>query len=168
MHTHLKVLAILILLLATVGARDVLAADTDALVNILKKVDAQVCISPTKIKDLYSPKLVIMMDDRRILLENRIESYKGMIAEYRDIKCDFKRTVLAGEVSSQLGYILVDEQISVKARMSTDDRQHNACTYIFLKEGSNWKIAHEHCSSLPDYTIAPGEDGLYYFHNPVY
>jgi ketosteroid isomerase-like protein len=164
----LKVMVLLVLLFSVTEDRNTMAADTDALANVLKKVDAQVCAAPDKIKEFYSPKLVIMFDDRRILLENRIQSYRSMIAEYRGIKCDFKRTVLAGEVSSQSGYILVDEQISVKARMSTDERQHNVCTYVFTKDGANWKVLHEHCSTLPDYLIAPGEDGLYYYHNPVY
>ena len=39
---------------------------------------------------------------------------------------------------------------------------------IFSKEKKGWKISLEHCSSLPDYSIRPGEDALYYFHNPVY
>jgi ketosteroid isomerase-like protein len=149
-------------------AADTKAANTDILANVLKKVDAQVCAAPDKIKEFYSPQLTIMLDDRRILLENRIQSYRSMIGEYRGMKCDFKRTVLTGEVGSQLGFLLVDEQISVRARMSTDERQHNVCTYVFDKAGANWKILHEHCSTLPDYTIAPGEDGLYYYHNPVY
>lgn len=164
----LNILSFLALFVAVTEVRETRAADTDALINVLKKVDAQVCASPDKIKEFYSPKLVIMFDDRRILLESRIQSYRSMIAEYRGIKCDFKRTVLTGTVSPQLGYILVDEQISVKARMSTDERQHNVCTYVFDKDGANWKILHEHCSTLPDYSIAPGEDGLYYYHNPVY
>lgn len=163
-----KVMGLLVLLFSVTEVRETIAADTDVLTDVLKKVDSQVCAAPDKIKDFYSPKLVIMFDDRRILLENRIQSYRSMIAEYRGIKCDFKRTVLTGEVSSQIGYILVDEQISVKARMSTDERQHNVCSYVFNKEGANWKILHEHCSTLPDYSIAPGEDGLYYYHNPVY
>lgn len=164
----MKVMVLLVLFFSVTEVRRTMAADTDVLTDVLKKVDLQVCAAPDKIKAFYSPKLVIMFDDRRILLENRIQSYRSMIAEYRGIKCDFKRTVLTGEVSSQIGYILVDEQISVKARMSTDERQHNVCSYVFNKEGANWKILHEHCSTLPDYSIAPGEDGLYYYHNPVY
>ena len=53
-------------------------------------------------------------------------------------------------------------------RHSTDERQHSVCTYVFTKNGSQWKIKQEHCSSLPDYSIVPGDDALYYFHNPVY
>ena len=62
----------------------------------------------------------------------------------------------------------MDELISVSSRHSTDERQHSVCTYVFNKNGSQWKIKQEHCSSLPDYSIVPGDDALYYFHNPVY
>ncbi len=170
MRTYFKPLAIMTLLIAAVfepfqGAQ---AADTDVLMGVLKKVDNLVCAAPDKIKEFYSPKLVIMFDDRRTLLENRIESYQSMKADLQGMKCEFKRTLLTGHAGPQVGYVLVDELISVRSRMSTDERQHNVCTYVFAKEGAAWKIIHEHCSSLPDYSIAPGEDGLYYYHNPVY
>ena len=65
--------------------------------------------------------------------------------------------------------MLVDEQISVIAEnVHIDERQHSVCSYMFSKEKDGWKISLEHCSSLPDYSIRPGEDALYYFHNPVY
>jgi hypothetical protein len=80
-----------------------------------------------------------------------------------------KRKVLAGKSGDQVGYVLVDEQISVTAEsVHIDERQHSVCSYMFSKEKGGWKVSLEHCSSLPDYTIRPGEDALYYFHNPVY
>ncbi len=72
-------------------------------------------------------------------------------------------------MGKHLGYVLVDELISVTSDMTdTDQRQHSVCSYVFTNEGKDWKISLEHCSSLPDYTIDPGDDALYYFHNPVY
>ena len=109
-----------------------------------------------------------MSDDKRILLENRIEDYERMIADYEEMRCEFTRKALAGRMDQKIGYILVDETISVQSRLSTDERQHSFCNYIFHKEGGNWKIALEQCVSLPDYNIGPEEDALYYFHNPVY
>ena len=76
--------------------------------------------------------------------------------------------LVAGNIGKNIGYLLVDELISVSSRHSTDERQHSVCTYVFNKNGSQWKIKQEHCSSLPDYSIVPGDDALYYFHNPVY
>lgn len=145
-----------------------LAAETDALSKLLQKVDRLVCSTPKKITALYTSDMVIIADDRRVLPENRIQDYEAMIAQLQDMKCETKRTILAGNAGDKIGYLLVDELISVTSRLSTDERQHSVCTYAFTKQRGIWKIKHEHCSSLPDYTIVPGDDALYYFHNPVY
>ncbi len=145
-----------------------LAGETDVLSDLLKKVDAQVCQSPKKMMAYYAKDPVIISDDKRVLPEHRIKDYEMMIAELQEMKCKNKRTVLAGNVGKKVGFLLVDELISVSSRHSTDERQHSVCTYVFTKDGSQWKIKQEHCSSLPDYSIVPGDDALYYFHNPVY
>ena len=145
-----------------------LAGEMDALTNILKQVDKQVCQSPKKLMNYYAKDMVIIADDKRVLPEHRIKDYEAMIAELQDMKCNNKRTVLAGNIGKNMGFLLVDELISVSSRASTDERQHSVCTYVFNKDGSQWKIKQEHCSSLPDYSIVPGDDALYYFHNPVY
>ena len=170
MFNHVKTLAIAFILTLSlaVQATPLYAADQDALMDLLKKVDDLVCTSPKKIAEFYGSKMVIMSDDKRILLENRVADYEMMIADLEEMKCKFTRTFLAGNVGENVGYLLVDEMISVSSRASTDDRQHAVCTYGFLKGKNGWKISHEHCSSLPDYTIIPGDDALYYFHNPVY
>ena len=145
-----------------------LAAETDALSKLLQKVDRLVCSSPKKITAHYTSDMVIISDDRRVLPEHRIQDYEAMIAQLQDMKCETKRTILTGNAGDKIGYLLVDELISVSSRLSTDERQHSVCTYAFTKQRGTWKIKHEHCSSLPDYTIVPGDDALYYFHNPVY
>ena len=145
------------------------AADTEKFSRILEEIDNLVCTNPEKTNQYYSSKLVIMIDDKRALLENRIKDYRQMMSELVGMKCRMERKVLAGSAGDKVGYMLVDELISVIAEnVHIDERQHSVCSYIFLKEKGNWKIALEHCSSLPDYSIRPGEDALYYFHNPVY
>ena len=147
----------------------VFAADTDTLSGMLKKIDNLVCSNPEKIGQYYSSDLVIMIDDKRALLKNRIKDYRQMMSELVGMKCSMERKVLAGRIGEKVGYVLTDEQISVVAEnVHIDERQHSVCSYIFSKEKGDWKISLEHCSSLPDYTIRPGEDALYYFHNPVY
>lgn len=146
-----------------------LAADTDKFSAILEKIDKLVCTNPEKTTQYYSTKLVIMIDDKRALLENRIKDYRQMMSDLVGMKCSIVRKVLAGKAGDTVGYMLVDEQISVVAEnVHIDERQHSVCSYIFSKEKNDWKINLEHCSSLPDYSIRPGEDALYYFHNPVY
>ncbi len=147
----------------------VLAADTKKFSELLGEIDKLVCTNPEKISQYYDPKLVIMIDDKRALLENRIKDYRQMMSELVGMKCRINRKVLAGMTGKQIGYVLVDEQISVTAEnVHIDERQHSVCSYVFSKGNGDWKIKLEHCSSLPDYIIQPGEDALYYFHNPVY
>ncbi len=160
--------AFALLMSLAVAPNPSLAGETNALTELLKQVDKQVCLSPKKIMGYYTKDTVIISDDKRVLPEHRIKDYEVMIAELQDMKCNNKRTVLAGHVGKNLGYLLVDELISVSSRHSTDERQHSICTYVFTKNGRQWKIKQEHCSSLPDYSIVPGDDALYYFHNPVY
>ena len=146
-----------------------LAADVDGFSEILEKIDKLVCTNPEKISQYYGSELVIMIDDKRTSLENRIKDYRQMMSEYVGMKCSMTRKVLSGRKGEQVGYVLVDEQISVTAEsVHIDERQHSVCSYMFSKEKGGWKVSLEHCSSLPDYSIRPGEDALYYFHNPVY
>lgn len=147
----------------------VFAGSTDELANILKQTDGLSCTQPEKLTPFYAKSLVIMVDDKRALLENRIQDYKQMMSDFRDINCQSQRQILGGKVGKDVGYLLADEIISITSKSTdTEERQHSVCSYMFVQENAQWKIALEHCSSLPDYGIKPGEDALYYFHNPVY
>ena len=159
----------LVLVFALVFSSQVLAAETDGLTDILKKLDALTCTHPEKLPQFYAKSLVIMVDDKRALLENRVKDYRQMMSDFRDMKCETQRQILSGKVGKEVSYVLADEIISITSKSNdTDERQHSVCSYIFIREGSQWKISLEHCSSLPDYSINPGDDALYYFHNPIY
>ncbi|GJL79696.1 MAG: hypothetical protein NPINA01_26850 [Nitrospinaceae bacterium] len=150
-------------------ASQAFAEKTEVFSDILKKVDSLNCSEPEKIKDFYHTDLVILSDDKRGLLENRVKGFQQMKSEFRGLKCRTQRQVLAGNKGQKMGYLLVDEISSITSKSTdTDERQHSVCNYVFSKEGSAWKIVLEHCTSLPDYSIRPGDDALYYFHNPVY
>ena len=157
------------MILGSNSASPVLATDTDKFSMILEKMDKLLCANPEAVSQYYSSKYVIIVDDKRASLENRVQSFRGMMSELVGMKCSMKRKILAGKVGDQVGYVLVDELSSVVAEnVHIDERNHSVCSYIFSKEKGDWKINLEHCSSLPDYSIRPGEDALYYFHNPVY
>ena len=159
----------LVLVLSLVFSSQAFAAETDGLADILKKLDALTCTQPEKLPQFYAKSLVIMVDDKRALLENRVKDYRQMMSDFRDMKCETQRQILSGKVGKEVSYVLVDEIISITSRSNdTDERQHSVCSYVFTREGSQWKISLEHCSSLPDYSINPGDDALYYFHNPIY
>ena len=159
----------LVCFLSLLISNNALAADTDEFSNILKKIDGMTCTQPEKLPSFYGKSLVILQDDKRALLENRIKAYRQMMSDFRGLDCQVQRQVLAGHVGAKVGYVLVDEIMSVTSKsVDNDERQHNVCNYSFVKEGSRWKISLEHCSSLPDYSINPGDDALYYIHNPIY
>ena len=159
----------MVFIIFLVISNNALATDTDVYANILKKLDGIACTQPEKLPDFYGKDLVILVDDKRALLENRVKDYRQMMADFRGLKCQVQRQVLSGHAGNKVGYILVDEIISITSKsVDNDERQHSVCNYSFFKEGSSWKITLEHCSSLPDYSINPGDDALYYFHNPIY
>ena len=164
-----NVVAGLVLMLSLVFSSQVFAAETDGLAGILKKLDGLTCTQPEKLPAFYAKNLVILVDDKRALLENRVKDYRQMMSDFRDMNCQTQRQVLSGKVGKEVSYLLVDEIISITSKSTdTDERQHSVCSYMFVREGSQWKISLEHCSSLPDYSIGPEDDALYYFHNPVY
>ena len=159
----------MVFIISLVISNNALATDMDVYANILKKLDGIACTQPEKLPDFYGKDLVILVDDKRALLENRVKDYRQMMADFRSLKCQVQRQVLSGHAGNKVGYILVDEIISITSKsVDNDERQHSVCNYSFVKEGSSWKITLEHCSSLPDYSINPGDDALYYFHNPIY
>lgn len=164
-----KFVAGLVLVISLVFYGQAFAAETDELAGILKQIDELVCTQPEKLPPFYSKDLVIMVDDKRALLENRILDYQQMMSDFRDMECQTQRQILSGKVGKDVAYILADEIVSITSKSTdTDERQHSVCSFAFTREGSQWKVALEHCSSLPDYSIKPGDDALYYFHNPVY
>ena len=63
----------LVLVFSLVFSSQVLAAETDSLADILKKLDALTCTQPEKLPQFYAKSLVIMADDKRALLENRVK-----------------------------------------------------------------------------------------------
>ena len=151
------------------GANLAHADGVETFTDILKKVDTLNCTQPEKIMDHYGSKLVIMSDDKRALLENRVKGYQQMMSEFRGMECMTQRQVLGGKKGKDVGYVLVDEISSIISKSTdTDERQHSVCNYVFNMAGGSWKIVLEQCTSLPDYSIRPGDDALYYFHNPVY
>ena len=167
MKKHLVLFAIT-LFSGTVTFLTANAADTDVLTNVLESMDQTICSSPKKLFPFYKKNAVLMSDETRINLQEQIEDFERMIAEFEEMKCSTKRTTLGGKVGKKLGYLFVDEIVNISSRLSTDDRQHSFCNYVFEKEGASWKVALQQCASLPDYTITPHDDALYYFHNPVY
>ena len=116
----------MVFIMSLVINNNALAADTDVYANILNKMDGIACTQPEKILGFYGKDRVIMEDDKRALLENRVKAYKQMMADFRGIKCQVQRQVLSGHAGNKVGYVLVDEIASVTSKsVDNDERQHS-------------------------------------------
>ena len=109
-----------IFILSLAFSSQAFAAETDGLAGILKKIDGVACSQPEKLAQFYSKDLVIMVDDKRALLENRIKDFQQMMTDFRDMQCQVQRQVLTGKVGKDVSYLLVDEVISITSK-STED-----------------------------------------------
>ena len=68
-----------------------------------------------------------MIDDKRALLENRIKDYRQMMSDLVGMKCSMERKVLAGSAGDKVGYLLVDELISVISKERAYRRTATQC-----------------------------------------
>ena len=83
----------MVFIISLVISNNALATDTDVYANILKKLDGIACTQPEKLPDFYGKDLVILVDDKRALLENRVKDYRQMMADFRGLKCQVQRQV---------------------------------------------------------------------------
>ena len=98
------------------------AAETDVLNNLLESMDRTICSSPKKLLPFYKKGAVLMSDDARISLEEQIEDFERMIAEFEEMKCTTTRTILGGKVGEKIGYLFVDEIVNVPLREVREHR----------------------------------------------
>ena len=73
----------MVFIISLVISNNALATDMDVYANILKKLDGIACTQPEKLPDFYGKDLVILVDDKRALLENRVKDYRQMMADFR-------------------------------------------------------------------------------------
>ena len=100
------ILAGLMFFFSLIISNNAFSADIDLLANILKKIDGINCTQPEKLPNFYGKNLVILQDDKRLLLENRIKAYRQMMSDFRGINCQVQRQVLTGHVGDKVGYVL--------------------------------------------------------------
>ena len=93
-----KFVARLVLVLSLVFSSQAFAAEIDSLAGILKQLDELTCTQPEKLPQFYAKNLVIMVDDKRALLENWVKDYRQMMSDLSDIKCKTQRQILSVKV----------------------------------------------------------------------
>ncbi len=68
-------------------AQTATAGDADALTKVLSKIDAKVCTAPKDLAQYYTKDMVIMFDDKRIMLDAGFKDYEAMMADLVGLKC---------------------------------------------------------------------------------
>ena len=126
------------------------AGDSDnKFVNILKTVYQISCGDTELLRDYYLPEADIIHDGRQVSLDDTIDELRRMKDSAGDLNCAYKPRVRKHRVDHETAYLFVRESIKISSHSMGEQRFEQLCTYIFHYEDFRWKIALDHCSTVP-------------------
>ncbi|HUK55728.1 MAG TPA: nuclear transport factor 2 family protein [Nitrospiria bacterium] len=136
------------------GESPLRAADPDAskdaaFVKILEGAYQASCDNVDRLHDYYRADAQIIHDGRLTTLDETIKEIKESIQPLQDLHCSYQPRVRGSRISGDMAYLVVHESIRLKAGSVEPEEIEQICNYVFLKEGSQWKIAVDHCSTIP-------------------
>lgn len=150
---------ILILMVCLAAGQGVLlAADSTAekdkpFVEILEGAYRVSCNDVDRLRDYYRPDAQIIHDGRQSTLDETIKEIKESIRPLEDLRCTYQPRVRTSRITAEIAYLIVRETIHLSAGTTEPQEIEQICSYIFMKDGSRWKIAVDHCSSVPGETV---------------
>ena len=116
--------------------------------KILESAYAVSCKEPERLREFYRSDAQILHDGDQKTLEQSIVELKQSMSSMGEITCGYHPRVRASRVTAEIAYLVVREQIKLSARPRGEELLEQICSYIFLKDGSTWKIAVDHCSTV--------------------
>jgi len=152
-------LAVLILMVCvTVGAGLLQAADSTAekdkpFVEVLEGAYRVSCDDVDRLRDYYRSDAQIVHDGRLTTLDETIKEIKESLQPLKNLRCTYQPRVRASRISGEMAYLLVRETIRLKAGELEPQEIEQICSYIFMKDGSRWKIILDHCTTVPGETV---------------
>ena len=127
-----------------------LGADKDKVfLTILSDVYQASCNDIESLRSYYLSDAEIINDGRQLTLDEIIKELKQSTASLSGLVCTYQPKIRASRKIVGLAYIVVRETIKLSAHEMKEREIQQLCTYIFSKTESGWKIAHDHCSSVP-------------------
>ena len=124
-----------------------------ALLNILQAAYEASCKDADRVRDYYLADAEIINDGRLTTLDETINELKRSLGSLKDLTCSYRPKVRTSRIGDSISYLVVRETIRLSAHGTGEQRMEQVCTYVFLKkDGSRWKIAVDHCSSVPGET----------------
>lgn len=142
------------LLFSMVGQNDLhairLSAEKeDIFLKILAAAYQASCSNAELLHDYYLSDAEIIHDGRQLTLDETIKELKQSIAPLSGLTCVYQPKVRASRIDERLAYLVVRETLILEAHETGKKEIQQICTYVFLRTGSRWMIAHDHCSSIP-------------------
>jgi len=134
------------------GALQAAEADAEkdaAFVKILEGAYQASCDDVDRLRDYYRADAQIIHDGRLTTLDETIKEIKESISPLKDLHCSYQPRVRSSRISGDMAYVIVHESIRLSAGTVEPQQIEQICNYVFFKEGSQWKIAVDHCSSIP-------------------
>ncbi len=111
------------------------------------------CQDVDALRKYYLMDAEIINNGRQGTLEEMVKELKKSLSSLSGLSCSYQPMIRASRINEELAYIVVREIIQLSAREVADQQIQQLCTYVFLKTGSSWKIAHDHCSTVPGLAI---------------
>lgn len=132
------------------GARGVIHAASveEELVAILNGSYEVSCRDVDQLRQFYSEDAEIVHDGRQRTLDETIKELKQSTESLNGLTCKYEPKVRVQRILDQVAYLVVRETIRMTAQEMEEQRLEQVCTYVFVKQGTMWKIAHDHCSSV--------------------
>ncbi|MBI3994929.1 MAG: nuclear transport factor 2 family protein [Nitrospirae bacterium] len=123
------------------------------LVKILEDSYQASCNDVDRLRDYYRPDAQIIHDGRQTTLDETIKEIKESIRPLQDLRCTYQPRVKTSRIGAEIAYLIVRETIRLAARSVEPRDIHQICSYIFVRDGSRWKIVTDHCSTIPGETV---------------
>ena len=129
-------------------------AEKDAgLVKILEGAYQASCDDVSRLHDYYRADASIIHDGRLTTLDETIKEIQESIRPLQNLHCTYQPRVRTSRISGEMAYLVVRESIRLSAGAMEPQEIEQICNYVFLKDGSQWKIAVDHCSTVPGETV---------------
>jgi ketosteroid isomerase-like protein len=150
---------ILIVMVAMIGAGGALQAadssmgDEKPFVAILEKAYQASCSDVDRLHNYYRSDAQIIHDGRQTTLDETIKEIKESIRPLQDLRCTYHPRVRTTRVNGEMAYVVVRETLRLTAKAMEPQEVEQICSYIFMKDGSTWKIILDHCSTVPGETV---------------
>jgi ketosteroid isomerase-like protein len=156
--SKIRVTILFSVLCLTFGEHPLQAAEPPAekdkpFVEILEGAYRVSCDNVDRLRDYYRSDAQIIHDGRQTTLDETIKEIKESIRPLENLRCTYQPRVRASRITAEIAYLIVRETIHLSAGTTEPQEIEQICSYIFMKDGSRWKIAVDHCSTVPGETI---------------